>query len=75
MAKANGLGASNPRRHPEGLGAVVLGHLHLHVPGLEQRFGEGAQLLEIGAGIDGPRLGFMLKLAGQGQVRHDLEAM
>jgi hypothetical protein len=47
------------------LGAEVLGHLCLHVPRLEQGHGQTAKLFNICAALNGPGLGFQLKLAGK----------
>ena len=53
---------------PHGLGAEVLGHLRLHVPGLQQRHGHTAELFNVRAALNGPGLGFLLELAGKGAV-------
>ena len=49
-----------------GLGAEVLGHFRLHMPGLEQGHGQTAKLFHIGAALNGPGLGFQFKLPGKG---------
>lgn len=62
---------SGGRRDSEGLGAVALAELGLQMPGVEQRLGQTAQLLDVVAAFDGPRLGFERELAAQGQgVEH-----
>ena len=52
-----------------GLGAEVLCHLRLHVPSLEQGHGQNAKLFNISAALNGPGLGFQLKLTGKGGLK------
>ena len=53
-----GFSGFDPGRLAHGLGAEVLGHFRLHVPGLEQGHGHPAKLFNIGAALNGPGLGF-----------------
>ena len=46
----------------------MLGHLRLHVPGLQQGHGHTAKLFNIGAALNGPGLGFQFKLPGKGRL-------
>ena len=61
-----GFSGFDPDRLAHGLGAEVLGHFRLHVPGLEQGHRHTAKLFNIGAALNCPGLGFQFKLPGQG---------
>ena len=66
-----GFSGCDPGGLAHGLGSEVLGHLRLHVPGLEQGHGNAAQLFNIGAALNSPGLGFQLKLAGKRGLEQD----
>ena len=54
------------------LGGVVLGERRLHLPGPQQCFGYGPQLLNVIAALDGSLLHRECELPAEGRLFHDL---